>query len=82
MEGDGGKGVDEGVGMRRSVFSISFQGTGSCDGEGVGALREGDSFFSLAFFLLARASMEVVFCCSPLRKILAFLFPPLLFVTP
>ena len=33
MDGDGGSGVEEGVGMRISVPSVIFEETSSCDGE-------------------------------------------------
>ena len=55
--GDGGRGVEGGVGMRMSVHSATFKGIGSCDGGGVEDLGEGEDFFAFAF--LARIGLEV-----------------------
>ena len=50
-EGDGGRGVEEGVEMRTSIPSEVFEGSSSCDEGGVGALGDGEIFFTLAFFV-------------------------------
>ena len=55
-----GVGVEEGVEMRDSFPSVSFEETNSCDGGGVGSLGEGEDLFALPFFCLARAGLEVV----------------------
>ena len=71
--GDRGKGVEEEVGMRILVPSVIFEGTGSCDGGGVGALGEGESLFALAFFTLARECLKEVLGLTSLQNF-SFLF--------